>query len=223
MSRDGKSACDKVGPASAKTPTQLSGDAEAGPPKRPPGRPPRPAIAEMPLDPAYQKLDPTIMMMQFAEDRPSNELAEPLDRPTTRRILAQVQMRSQFVVIAGVGCKHPVRMGLAEDNDVIKAFPADRADQSLRMAILPRGARGRWVISAAHRHKALCNHRSVASVAVSNVLGDRRPRSRASTVHHGCGAHPKADWPSSSLESGAGSPSELLAGRRERATSSASK
>ena len=28
-------------------------------------------------------------------------------------------------------------MGLAEDDDVIEAFPADRADQSLRMPILP--------------------------------------------------------------------------------------
>src|SRR5262249_28270594 len=29
---------------------------------------------------SYQKLNPTIVMMQSAEDRPSNELAEPLDR-----------------------------------------------------------------------------------------------------------------------------------------------
>ena len=28
-------------------------------------------------------------------------------------------------------------MALAEDDDVIKAFPADRADQSLRMSVLP--------------------------------------------------------------------------------------
>ena len=35
-------------------------------------------------------------MVLPAEDRPSNELAEPLDRPTTRRILVQSQMRSQF-------------------------------------------------------------------------------------------------------------------------------
>jgi hypothetical protein len=46
-------------------------------------------------------------------------------------------MRSKFVVIAGVGRKDPAKMGLAEDDDVIKAFPADRADQSLRMPILP--------------------------------------------------------------------------------------
>ncbi len=77
-------------------------------------------------------------MMKSAEDRPRGELAEPLDRPMARRILAQGQMRSEFVVIAGVGRKDPAQMGLAEDDDVIEAFPADRADQSLRMPVLPR-------------------------------------------------------------------------------------
>ena len=50
-----------------------------------------------------------------------------------RRILPQGQMRSEFIVIAGVGRKDPAQMGLAEDNDVIEAFPADRADQSLHI------------------------------------------------------------------------------------------
>ena len=76
-------------------------------------------------------------MMKSAEDRPSNELAEPLDRPTARRILVQGQMRSQFVVIAGIGRKDPAQVGLAKDDDVIEAFPPDRADQSLRMSVLP--------------------------------------------------------------------------------------
>jgi hypothetical protein len=64
-------------------------------------------------------------MMKSAEDRLSGELAEPLDRPMARRILIQGQMRSQFVVIAGVGRKDPAQMRLAEDDDVIEAFPAD--------------------------------------------------------------------------------------------------
>jgi hypothetical protein len=38
---------------------------------------------------ACQKLDPTILMMKSAKDRLSNELAEPVDRPMGRRILAQ--------------------------------------------------------------------------------------------------------------------------------------
>ena len=59
-------------------------------------------------------------MMKSAEDRPSNELADPLDRPTARRILVQRQVRSAFVVIAGVGRSDPAQMALAEDNRMIK-------------------------------------------------------------------------------------------------------
>jgi hypothetical protein len=77
------------------------------------------------------------MMMKSAEDRLSGDLADPLDRPMARRILVQGQMRSELIVITGVGRKDPAQMGLAEDDDVIEAFPADRADQPLRMPVLP--------------------------------------------------------------------------------------
>ena len=76
-------------------------------------------------------------MMKSAENRPGSELAEPLDRPMVRRILIQGQMRSEFVVIACVGGKDSPQVGPAEDDDVIEAFSADRADQSLRMPVLP--------------------------------------------------------------------------------------
>jgi hypothetical protein len=39
--------------------------------------------------------------------------------------------------MAGVGGKDPAQMGLPEDDDLIEAFPSDRADQSLCMPILP--------------------------------------------------------------------------------------
>jgi hypothetical protein len=55
-----------------------------------------------------------------------------------RRIFSQGQVRSEFVVIAGVGGKDSTQMGVAEDDDVIEAFPTDRADQPLRMPVLPR-------------------------------------------------------------------------------------
>ena len=76
-------------------------------------------------------------MMKSAENRPCGDLAAPLDRPMAWRILLQGQMCSEFVVIAGVCTKDATQMCLAEDDDVIEAFPADRADQSLRMPILP--------------------------------------------------------------------------------------
>ena len=64
-------------------------------------------------------------MMKSAEDRLSSQLAEALDRSMARRVLIQGQMRSDSVVIAGIGRKDPAQVGLAEDDDVIDAFPAD--------------------------------------------------------------------------------------------------
>jgi hypothetical protein len=76
-------------------------------------------------------------MMKSAENRPRGDVTEPLNGPTVRRILVQRQMRSVFVVIADVGTKNSTQVGVAEDDDVIEAFPADRANQPLRMPILP--------------------------------------------------------------------------------------
>jgi len=76
-------------------------------------------------------------MMKSAENQPRGEPTEPLNRPMRRRVLAQGLMRSEFVVIARVGRKDPAQIGLAQDDDMIEAFPADRADQSLRMPVLP--------------------------------------------------------------------------------------
>ena len=75
--------------------------------------------------------------MKSAKDRSRGELAELSDRPIGRRILAQGQMGSEFVVIAGVSAKDSTQVGVAEDDDMVEAFPADRADKSLRMPVLP--------------------------------------------------------------------------------------
>ena len=86
---------------------------------------------------ACQKLHPIVLMMKSAENWLRREQAEPLDRPMSRRILVQRQMRPDFVVVAIVCCKNPTQMSLAKDDDVIEAFATDRTDQSLRMPVLP--------------------------------------------------------------------------------------
>ena len=77
-------------------------------------------------------------MVKPAQDGLSSEPAEPLHLSTARQILPQGKMRSGFIVVAGVAGKDPAQMSLAKDDDVIEAFPADRADQSLRIPVLPR-------------------------------------------------------------------------------------
>jgi hypothetical protein len=86
---------------------------------------------------ACRILHPAVLMMKSAENRPRGDTTEPLNGPTVRRILVQRQMRSVFVVITDVGTKNSTQVGVAEDDDVIEAFPADRANQPLRMPILP--------------------------------------------------------------------------------------
>ena len=77
-------------------------------------------------------------MVKSTKDWPRSELAEPLDRPTVWRILVQGQMCPAFVVIGGVSRNDPAQMAFAEDNGMIEALSADRADQSLHMPVLPR-------------------------------------------------------------------------------------
>src|SRR6266700_7882353 len=47
-------------------------------------------------------------------------------------------MRSDAIVIVGVGFQDPTQMHLAQDNDVVRTFTPDRSDQPFGKAILPR-------------------------------------------------------------------------------------
>jgi hypothetical protein len=86
---------------------------------------------------ACRKLHPAIFVVEPTENRPYDDLAEPLDRPMQRRIFVQGRVRPDVIIVGSVCHEVPVQMGLAGDDDVIEALPADRADQSLRMPILP--------------------------------------------------------------------------------------
>jgi hypothetical protein len=44
---------------------------------------------------------------------------------------------TEFIVTDGICGRDSPQVGLTEDDDVIEAFPVDRADQSLRLAVLP--------------------------------------------------------------------------------------
>jgi hypothetical protein len=77
-------------------------------------------------------------MMKSTEDRPSSDFTEPLNGTKKRYVLGECKMRPDIVVIVAVSPEDPAQMGFAEDDDVIETFPADRADQPLRMLVLPR-------------------------------------------------------------------------------------
>ena len=59
---------------------------------------------------------------------------------------------------------------LAEHNDMVKALPADRADQALGIAVLPRRARGRGTIPNAERADAANKDIAVATITVTDQI-----------------------------------------------------
>ena len=50
-------------------------------------------------------------------------------------------MNSLLIIIGNILPKEPAQVRLPEHDHVVETFPSDRADQSLRVPILPRRAR----------------------------------------------------------------------------------
>jgi hypothetical protein len=77
--------------------------------------------------------------------------------------------------VFAAGCNSPCRQQEFDADerrrrdDVIEAFSTDRADQPLRMPILPGRPRRRWVITNAHSCKAPDDGMTVGRIAVTNL------------------------------------------------------
>src|SRR5450631_210548 len=83
-------------------------------------------------------------------------------------------MCPRAIVIAHVRKEHLAQVPLAKDDDMVKTFPPDRADQPFRMAILPwRLGRG-WPVANAHSAKPPGENSAIDRIAIADdVL--RRP------------------------------------------------
>src|SRR6201982_2563796 len=79
-------------------------------------------------------------------------------------------MRPYLVVITHVRQQDVTEVALAEYNDVVKAFPSDRADQPFSISILPRGARRRGPIADAYRSKPSDEDLTIGPVPVTNEI-----------------------------------------------------
>ena len=81
----------------------------------------------------------SIAVMQAAKDGLTDDDARisRLDRPRFRRILAQPDVRSRFVVVGEVLPQHSAQMLLAEDDHMVKTLPAHRSDHPLDVSVLP--------------------------------------------------------------------------------------
>src|SRR3954451_13478270 len=117
-----------------------------------------------------RKSDPDIMVMQSAEDRQGYKFSDRMDGSGYRSVLDKRQMRSSDVVVFRIRAEHIAQMSLAEDEDVIKALPADRADQPFGMAVLPRRSRRCRSVANAHGANAPSERLAIDPIAITDKV-----------------------------------------------------
>src|SRR5260370_6326654 len=79
-------------------------------------------------------------------------------------------MRSDVVVIAGIGSQNSAQMRLAQDNDVVQALAPDRSDQPLGKAILPRRGRCGRLVPDAHGSQSACDDGAIDPIAITDYV-----------------------------------------------------
>src|SRR5258705_7360701 len=88
-------------------------------------------------------------------------------------------MRAGPIVIFHVTEQQVTEVSLAEYNDVVKAFPADRTDQPFSISVLPWGARRRRSIADAYRSESANKDLTISPVPVTNeIAGSLLPTAR---------------------------------------------
>src|SRR6202042_1732152 len=75
-------------------------------------------------------------------------------------------MRSDAIMIVGVGFQDPTQMGLAQDNDVVQTLTPDRSDQPFGKAILPRRGRCGRLVPDAHGAQSTCDDGTIDPITV---------------------------------------------------------
>ena len=110
-------------------------------------------------------------MMQSAQDRHGEDTPKDLGWARYRCILAQGQVCARLIVVGRVTAEQMAQMPLAEDNDMIKAVPPDRADQPFSVSVVPwRMGRDRAVANP-HRSNAPDENLTVGGIAIARYRG----------------------------------------------------
>src|SRR5258708_33038189 len=79
----------------------------------------------------------------------------PLNRAREWRIFVQRAVRSQIVVITGIGLQNPAEGRLTQGDHMVDALASDRSDQSFGKAVLPRRAWSDRFVPHAHGSQSM--------------------------------------------------------------------
>src|SRR5713226_2707133 len=79
-------------------------------------------------------------------------------------------MRSEAIVVVGVGFQDPRQMHLAQDNDVVHTFTPDRSDQPFGNAILPRRGWCGRLVPDTHAAQSARDDAAIDPVAIADEV-----------------------------------------------------
>src|SRR5664279_507906 len=117
-----------------------------------------------------ENLSSGIAVMKSAQDGARTDHTGSLNRARNRRILVQGSIRSDVIVIVGVGFQDPTQMHLAQDNDVVHTFTPDRSDQPFHKAILPRRGRCGRLVPDAHGAQSARDDAAIDPVPIADEV-----------------------------------------------------
>jgi hypothetical protein len=109
-------------------------------------------------------------MVQPAKNRMRNNVSESLDRTSARRVLPKRNVSPRLIVIGRIFGKNSPKVLGVDDDQIIGALAADRADQALNMSILPRRTQRRGPVPDPHRSDAGLECNAERSVVVANEI-----------------------------------------------------
>src|SRR5512135_919489 len=111
--------------------------------------------------------------MHAAQYGDRDDATDGLNRAADGCVFAQREMRANAIIIGGVSGQDSAQMCLAEYDDMVEAFPSDRADHPFNAAILPRRARRDGSISDPHRPKSLRDDGAIGAILIADEVSRR--------------------------------------------------
>src|SRR5271157_4718858 len=108
-------------------------------------------------------------MMESADLRKFHHLSEfrRLYSPRERSILVERQVSARPLVVFEIQLQDATQASFIQDDDVVQALAANRADQSLDIGVLPRRSRSREDFTNAQPPCRFVEFLSVARIAIA--------------------------------------------------------
>ncbi len=118
----------------------------------------------------YRKSNPHVLMVQPTKHRPHFDRPMEQNGPSIGRILPQREVRAHRIIIVDVACKDVAKVPLARHYDMIQAFPPDRTDQPLGVAVLPWRACRCGMVANAERANSADEYAAVTSIPIADQI-----------------------------------------------------